>query len=37
LKLIETRFGLDPLTERDRHAYDMLAAFDFDQAPKALL
>ncbi|MBU2758722.1 phospholipase C [Acidithiobacillus sulfurivorans] len=37
LKLIETRFGLDPLNERDRHAYDMLAAFDFDQAPKALL
>jgi acid phosphatase len=29
LKLIEIRFGLDPLGERDKNAKDMTAAFDF--------
>ena len=29
LKLIERRFGLEPLTERDAAASNMLAAFDF--------
>jgi acid phosphatase len=29
LKLIETRFGLDPLGDRDKNAKDMTAAFDF--------
>jgi len=32
LKLIETRFDLDPLTERDRTADPMLGAFDFEQS-----
>ncbi|WP_312263275.1 alkaline phosphatase family protein [Candidatus Igneacidithiobacillus taiwanensis] len=36
LKFIETRFGLAPLTERDRNAYDLLGAFDWDQKPGAL-
>ncbi|MEY2340829.1 phospholipase C [Acidithiobacillus sp. IBUN Pt1247-S3] len=31
LKFIETRFGLSPLTHRDRDAYDMLGAFDWEQ------
>lgn len=34
LKLIEWRFGLEPLTERDRRAAAVLEAFDFDQAPR---
>ena len=29
LKLIETRFGLDPLGERDKNSKDLTAAFDF--------
>ena len=29
LKLIETRFGLEPLSERDKNSKDMTAAFDF--------
>jgi phospholipase C len=33
LKMIETIWGLDPLTERDRRAGDMLDLFDFDHAP----
>ena len=33
LKLIETRFGVAPLTDRDRNANDMLDCFDFAQAP----
>ncbi|MCU4162118.1 alkaline phosphatase family protein [Acidiphilium sp. AL] len=33
LKLIETRFGLAPLNHRDREAYDMSGAFDWDQRP----
>jgi len=31
LKLIEWRFGLEPLTERDRQAAAFLEAFDFGQ------
>ncbi|MBI4636207.1 MAG: alkaline phosphatase family protein [Candidatus Rokubacteria bacterium] len=34
LKLIEWRFGLEPLTERDRRAAAFLEAFDFDQPPR---
>jgi len=34
LQFIEWRFGLDPLTERDRSAAAFLEAFDFDQAPR---
>jgi phospholipase C len=29
LKLLETRFGLDPLSERDKNSKDLTAAFDF--------
>jgi phospholipase C len=35
LKLIETRFGLEPLTERDKKANDMLDCFNFRQRPLA--
>jgi phospholipase C len=35
LKFIEWRFGLPPLTARDARANNMLAAFDFRQAPRA--
>ena len=34
LKLIETRFGLAPLSTRDRDSNDMLDCFDFTQAPR---
>lgn len=34
LRFIEKRFGLPALTDRDRNANDLLAAFDFDQAPR---
>ena len=34
LKLIETRFGLKPLGERDAAAADMTAALDLSQADK---
>jgi phospholipase C len=33
LKFIEWRFGLQPLTERDLHANNLLNAFDFSQKP----
>ena len=33
LKFIEERFDLDPLTERDRVANDLVHNFDFDQRP----
>ncbi len=33
LKLIERRFGIPPLTQRDRQAADMLDCFDFRQKP----
>jgi len=35
LKLIEWRFGLAPLTDRDRRAAAPLEAFDFTQPPRA--
>jgi len=35
LKLIETRFSLPALTDRDRAANDMLSCFDFNQQPLA--
>jgi len=35
LKLIAWRFGLEPLTDRDRRAAAPLEAFDFTQAPRA--
>jgi len=35
LKLIEWRFGLEPLTDRDRRAAAPLEAFDFSQSPRA--
>ena len=35
LKLIEWRFGLAPLTDRDRRAAAPLEAFDFTQTPRA--
>ena len=35
LKFIETRFGLTPLNRRDRDAYDMLSAFDWEQRPRS--
>jgi phospholipase C len=35
LKLIEWRFGLAPLTERDRRAAAPLEAFDFTQPPRS--
>ena len=35
LKLIETRFNLPALTDRDRAANDMLSCFDFNQQPLA--
>ena len=34
LKLIERRFGLAPLTDRDRRAAAFLEAFDFSQPPR---
>jgi phospholipase C len=37
LRFVEDRFGLEPLTERDRKADGMLAAFDFSQAPRAAM
>ena len=33
LKLIERRFGLEPLTDRDRTSNDMMDCFDFGQKP----
>lgn len=35
LKFIEWRFGIPPLTDRDRNAENMLNAFDFNQQPQA--
>ncbi len=34
LKIIEERYGIRPMTARDAHAADMLAAFDFSQTPR---
>ena len=33
LRFAETIFGLEPLTERDANASNMLDCFDFDQSP----
>jgi phospholipase C len=37
LKMIEVIWGLEPLTERDRRASDMLDLFDFDGRPQPKL
>lgn len=37
LKLIEWRWGLAPLTERDRQASAFLEAFDFSQPARAAI
>ena len=37
LKLIEWRWALAPLTERDRQASAFLEAFDFSQPPRAAI
>lgn len=37
LKFIEWRWGLAPLTERDRRADAFLEAFDFSQSPRAAI
>jgi phospholipase C len=34
LKIIEERFGIQPMTARDTSAGDMLQAFDFNQKPR---
>ena len=34
LKFIEERFDLDPLTERDQDANDLIDSFDFDHLPR---
>ncbi len=34
LKFVERRYGLAPLTTRDREANDLLDSFDFEQAPQ---
>ena len=34
LKFIEERFDLDPLTERDQDANDLIDSFDFDRHPR---
>lgn len=36
LKFIERRFNLQPLTESDLHATNLLNAFDFNQKPLLL-
>jgi phospholipase C len=35
LKIVETRFGVEPLTARDKFADNMLNSFDFTQKPRA--
>src|SRR4051794_4971539 len=34
LKMIEYRFGLEPLTKRDRYATNIAGSFDFDAKPR---
>ena len=34
LRFIEARYGLEPLTDRDQHAANLLPAFDFSKAEK---
>ena len=35
LKTLERRFGIQPMTNRDKKALDMTACFDFSQKPRA--
>lgn len=35
LRIVEERFGVQPMTARDTDAADMLSAFDFTQRPRA--
>jgi phospholipase C len=35
LKIVEERFGVKSMTDRDRNALDMMDSFDFNQAPRA--
>jgi phospholipase C len=35
LKIVEERFGVEPMTQRDKWADDMLNSFDFTQQPRA--
>ena len=35
LKIVEQRFGVASMTDRDRNALDMLDSFDFTQTPRA--
>jgi phospholipase C len=35
LKIVEKRFGVSSMTDRDKNALDMLDSFDFNQAPRA--
>ncbi len=35
LKLVEERYGVAPMTARDRSAYDLIDAFDFTQKPRS--
>ena len=34
LRIVEERFGVNPMTARDTRANDMLNAFDFSQMPR---
>ena len=34
LKMIRYRYGLDPLTRRDKYARNIAKAFDFDSKPR---
>jgi phospholipase C len=34
LKIVEERFGISPMTDRDTRAQDMTSAFDFNQSPR---
>jgi len=34
LRIVEERFGLRPMTHRDRNALDMIDSFDFSQRPR---
>ena len=36
LKLIEDRFGITPLTDRDKNANNMIDCFDFNQKPNSV-
>jgi phospholipase C len=35
LKIVEERFGVEPMTQRDKYADAMLNSFDFTQVPRA--